>query len=208
MRSARWLFRAIRTTLDCATSVPPSEPVPPDLCGNCPLCLDACPTDALVEPYVIDARRCISYLTIELRGIIPEELRPGMGGKSSAATSARTFARESKCARFRFGTTYAARHFLVGGREFRGADASASLFAPPLEWLASLTEEDFHLMFRGSPVRRTKWRGLVRNACVALGNSGVEVGDPARAGITALLVRLADSYENSSQSMPARLLIA
>ena len=192
-----WLFLGvILTTLDCAPSVPASEPLPPDLCGNCTLCLDACPTEAFVAPYVMDARRCISYLSIELRGIIPEELRPGMGRmvfgcdicqdvcpwnrNAPASDLARLMPRAISS---------------LEGANFAGADASASLFAPPLEWLASLTEEDFHLMFRGSPVRRTKWRGLVRNACVALGNSGVEVGDPARAGITALLVRLADSSD-------------
>jgi epoxyqueuosine reductase len=75
-----WLFLGvIFTSLDITPSLGPSESPPPDLCGNCRQCLDACPTSALVEPYVLDARRCISYLTIELRGDIPEQFRKSIG---------------------------------------------------------------------------------------------------------------------------------
>jgi epoxyqueuosine reductase len=173
-----WLFLGvILTTLDLAPSLAPGEPPAPDLCGNCRLCIDACPTSAIVEPYVLDARRCISYLTIELRGAIPEELRPAMGrmvfgcdicqdvcpwNRKAAVTNLATF----QPRQLRQDENPSADH-----TSQENLNSSRSLFASPLEWLVSLTEEEFANIFRGSAVKRTKWRGLIRNACVALGNS-------------------------------------
>jgi epoxyqueuosine reductase len=129
---------------------------PPDLCGNCRLCLDACPTGALVEPYVLDARRCISYLTIELRGSIPEEFRSDMGWQVFGCDICQDVCPWNRTA---------------PRTSFPALQPREKLVAPELSWLLALSEEEFRRSFRGSAVRRTKWRGLVRNACVAAGNA-------------------------------------
>jgi len=130
---------------------------PPDLCGNCRLCLDACPTGALVEPYVLDARRCISYLTIELRGSIPEEFREKMGWQVFGCDICQDVCPWNRAA---------------PQTPLPALQPREKLVAPELRWLLSLTEEEFRQTFRGSAVRRAKWRGLVRNACIAAGNAG------------------------------------
>lgn len=199
-----WLFLGvIVATLDLAPSVDSAGALPPDLCGSCRLCLDACPTEALAEPYVLDARRCISYLTIELRGSIPEELRAPMGrhvfgcdicqdvcpwNRHAPATELAAF----QPRRIDLGPAQTAQP-QTAQRVF--PEATESLLHPRLEWLASLSEEEFRRAFRGSPIKRTKWRGLVRNACIALGNSGVRRGTTTHARISALLKRLAASAE-------------
>ncbi|HVA95721.1 MAG TPA: tRNA epoxyqueuosine(34) reductase QueG [Candidatus Dormibacteraeota bacterium] len=176
-----WLFLgAIVTTLDLATSLDPAELPAPDLCGNCSLCIDACPTGAIVEPYVLDARRCISYLTIELRGSIPEEFRKPIGRHVFGCDIC-----QDVCPWNRRGPETAMTNFQPRQRE------GHSLFSPDLEWLVSLTEEEFRAMFRRSPVKRTKWRGLVRNACIAIGNSALRRGEPRYDEICARLAELA-----------------
>ncbi len=190
-----WLFLGvIVTTLELAPSLGAAALPAPDLCGNCRLCIEACPTGAIVEPYVLDARRCISYLTIELRGSIPDEMREPTGrhvfgcdicqdvcpwNRQAAATEASAFLPRP----------------IPENNETRNSklETRRSFFAPELEWLVSLSETDFREVFRGSAMRRTKWRGLVRNACVALGNSGVQAGTPAYARIVARLEALAAS---------------
>jgi epoxyqueuosine reductase len=193
-----WLFLgAILTTLDCAPSVASEESLPADLCGNCTLCIEACPTTAITEPYVLDARRCISYLTIELRGAIPEELRPGMGHMVFGCDICQDVCPWNQRAGFSFAADFLPREIPSVTLDAEGGKfgESATLLAPSLEWLASLTEEEFEPIFRGSPVRRTKWRGLIRNACVALGNSRLKRDSPAYARITALLTRLSASED-------------
>jgi len=204
-----WLFLGvILTTLDVAPSVAQDDSPPPDLCGNCRLCIDACPTGAIVEPYVLDARRCISYLTIELRGAIPDEFRAPMGrmvfgcdicqdvcpwNRKAAVTSLAAFQPRVIETRSRsLGTKLDTRQ-----DDERNQTASESLFAPELEWLAGLSEEEFRKMFRGSAVKRTKWRGLLRNACIALGNVGAQAGGDAawRGRAVPLLERLAASSD-------------
>jgi epoxyqueuosine reductase len=176
-----WLFLGVLvTTLELAASLGPAEVPAADLCGNCRLCIEACPTSAIVEPYVLDARRCISYLTIELRGAIPGELREPMGRHVFGCDVC-----QDVCP-----WNYRAPATALANFEPRRAE-QRSLFLPDLEWLISLTEEDFRNAFRGSPLKRTKWRGLVRNACVALGNSGLRAGEPRYQEIRSRLAQLA-----------------
>jgi epoxyqueuosine reductase len=180
-----WLFLSvIVTTLDLAASLDTADTPAPDLCGNCSLCIDACPTSAIVEPYVLDARRCISYLTIELRGAIPPELREPIGRHVFGCDIC-----QDVCPWNRRAPASALPNFQPRRRE------EHSLFAPELEWLMSLTEEEFREVFRESPVKRTKWRGLMRNACVAIGNSGLRPGEPRYGEICARLSKLAASEE-------------
>ncbi len=193
-----WLFLGvILTTLELEPSLAAGEPPAADLCGNCTLCLDACPTQAFAAPYVLDARRCISYLTIELRGAIPEELRPQMGDAVIGCDIC-----QDVCPWNRKSPVTQLARFSRGGlnckakMEKRKWKIGATLFAPELEWLASLSQEEFSRIFRGSAVKRAKWRGLVRNACVALGNSRIARGSRAHARIVALLERLAASDDS------------
>lgn len=178
-----WLFLGvILTTLDLAAPSAVAETPAPDLCGNCTLCIDACPTGALVEPYVLDARRCIAYLTIELRGAIPAEWREPIGRQVFGCDIC-----QDVCPWNRRAPATPLPQF-----QPRACD-DHSLFSPDLEWLVSLSEEEFRAAFRGSPVKRTKWRGLVRNACVAIGNSGWRPGEPRYGEICARLAELAAS---------------
>jgi epoxyqueuosine reductase len=157
-----WLFLGvILTTLDLAPSLRPAEAAPADLCGNCRQCLDACPTGALVEPYLLDARRCISYLTIELRGSVPEQLRQPIGQHVYGCDIC-----QQVC-------PYNREAPLTNTADFRPRSWSEreSLLGPSLEWLATMAPEEFREKFRGSALKRTKWKGLVRNACIALGNA-------------------------------------
>jgi epoxyqueuosine reductase len=179
--SGSWFFLGvIVTTLDLSESLGPAGTPAPDLCGNCRLCIDACPTAAIVEPYVLDARRCISYLTIELRGAIPTELREPMGRHVFGCDICQDVCPWNRRAPVTALANFAPRR-----------PSRHSFFSPDLEWLISLSEEEFREVFRRSPVKRTKRRGLIRNACVALGNSGLRAGDPRHKEICARLADLA-----------------
>jgi epoxyqueuosine reductase len=177
----------ILTSLDLEPSLAPAEAPPPDLCGTCRKCIDACPTDALVEPYVMDARRCISYLTIELRGSVPLEFREAIGNNVYGCDIC-----QDVCPHNRKAPATALPDF-----QPRQTPAGESLFHPRLEWLAGLTEEEFREAFRGSAMKRAKWRGLVRNACIALGNAKLERASQAHQRVTALLQRLTSHAEAS-----------
>ncbi len=165
-RLGSWLFLAellLSVELPASGGALPTRPA----CGRCTRCLESCPTGALVAPYVLDARRCIAYLTIELKGPIPRELRPLLGRRifgcdvcQEVCPWNRRFARPAAGAVFR-----------------PRPPAMAPLF---LELLA-LDEMGFGQRFRGSPLARAKRRGLLRNVAVALGNWGDPAAAPALA---------------------------
>ncbi len=148
-----WLFLGvILTSLELAPDLPA-----PDRCGTCTRCIEACPTNAILAPYVLDSNRCISYLTIEKRGSISEDLRRGMGIQVFGCDICQDVcpwnckAPESTASEF---------------------EPRPGLVNPALAWLAEISAEEFRETFRGSPIRRTKRAGLRRNAAIAMGNSG------------------------------------
>jgi len=136
----------------------------PEHCGSCRACLDACPTDAFAEPYVLDATRCISYTTIEARGAVPEELRAGHGERGFGCDICQevcpwnTRQRRSVPA-----DPHGLRARLAPRPEWR---------QPSLAWVLSLGEDAWRAATRRSPLRRAKYRGLLRNALIVAGNSG------------------------------------
>jgi epoxyqueuosine reductase len=200
-----WFFLGtILTTLDIPPTLGPAEAPPPNLCGSCTKCIDACPTGALVQPYVMDARLCISYLTIELRSSIPEPLREPMGRHVFGCDICQDVCPWNRRAPVTQAEEFQPRLFPRSAEDLPSGPAASvaakaeeeeSLFLPRLERLAAMTEDQFRAAFRGSPIKRTKWRGLVRNACIALGNSAPAQGTPQHINICALLKRLAASCE-------------
>ena len=148
-----WLFLGvILTSLELTPDLPS-----PDRCGTCTRCLDACPTNAFLGPYQLDSNKCISYLTIEKRGTIPEEMRDGMGRQVFGCDICQDVCPWNRKAPVTDVPEFQAREGLVN---------------PALEWLAAMKSEEFREVFRGSPIRRTKLSGLRRNAVIAMGNSG------------------------------------
>jgi Uncharacterized Fe-S protein len=159
-RLGNWIFLAeIITTLELQPDV--SEQ---NRCGSCTRCIEACPTTAITAPFQLDARRCISYLTIELKGSIPIELRPLIGNRiygcddCLAVCPWNRFAREGSLMK---------------------PHARRDLETPGLLELLSLDDAGFKHRFAGTPILRTKRRGLLRNVCVALGNVGSREALPA-----------------------------
>jgi epoxyqueuosine reductase len=189
----------ILTSLDLQPTIGAGDSPPADLCGSCRRCIDACPTQALVEPYVMDARLCISYLTIELRGSIPEDLRERLGAHVFGCDICQDVCPWNRRAPNTDLADFMPRRLPSSGsvpEDTVAADsASDSLFLPKLTRLAAMSEAEFREAFRGSPVKRAKWRGLVRNACIALGNAGSSLRPEARSECAGLLERLSASPE-------------
>jgi epoxyqueuosine reductase len=148
-----WLFLAVILT---SMELEPDLPAP-DRCGTCTRCIDACPTNAFVGPHELDASRCISYLTIEKRGSIPEDLREDMGRHVFGCDICQDVCPWNRKAP------------ATNAPEFQARDR---LVNPALDWLAELKTDEFRETFRGSPVKRAKLQGLRRNALIATGNSG------------------------------------
>ena len=148
-----WFFLAeLFTTLDLDP-----DPALPDRCGSCTRCLVACPTQAITAPHQLDARRCISYLTIELKGSIPEEFRPLIGDRIYGCDDCLDACPWNRFASASRETAFAARPFVhhMSLRDFLALD-----------------DEGFRTLFHKSPIKRIKRRGFLRNVCVALGNVG------------------------------------
>jgi epoxyqueuosine reductase len=151
-----WLFLGvIVTSLELRLDAPM-----PDRCGSCTRCIDACPTDAILAPGNLDARRCIAYLTIEKRGSLDEELRPEMGEHIFGCDICQDVCPWNTKSGNAPATSLA---------EFQ---AREGLFRPDLQRLAEMDEEAFRQTFRHSPVKRAKFSGMKRNVAVAMGNSG------------------------------------
>ncbi len=127
-----------------------------DFCGSCTRCIDACPTGAIVEPYLLDSRRCISYLTIELREDIPEQWRQPMGNLIYGCDIC-----QDVC-------PWTNKTPLAQTEEFQPRNENQT---PDLKELAAMSPDDFRDCYRGSAIKRAKWRGLMRNVAVALGNT-------------------------------------
>jgi len=156
-----WFFLGeVLTDLD----LEPDAPHVDEYCGSCTACIDLCPTKAIVAPYVVDSRKCIAYLTIEHRGSIPRELRPLMGNLIFGCDIC-----QDVCPWNRFAQ-------VAPEREFYARDGN---LAPSLIGLLGMTREDFQRRFKGSPVKRAKYAGFLRNVAIALGNSKDPAAIPA-----------------------------
>ncbi len=158
-----WFFLGkILTTLELPPDVPES-----DHCGKCTRCMTACPTGAIERPYAMDARKCLSYWTIENKGAIPVWIRKALGNRIYGCDDCIEACPWNRFAEVSREATFQALRW-SGAEELPGAEAM------PLRDFLDWTEEEFRRRFRGSPIRRIKHRGFLRNVCVALGN----VGDP------------------------------
>ena len=145
-------------------ALPADAPQTTEHCGSCTRCIEVCPTAAIIAPFVLDARRCISYLTIELKTAIPVELRPLIGNRIYGCDDCLTACPWNKFAR---------------EGSLMKSHARPDLTTPDLVELLQLDDAGFKTKFAGTPMLRTKRRGILRNVCVALGNVGDKTALPA-----------------------------
>ena len=159
-RLGTWFFLAeILTTLDL-----PPDPPQVARCGTCERCINACPTGAITAPHRLDARRCISYLTIELKGSIPLEFRPLIGNRIFGCDDCLDACPWNRFAKVSRESAFSAQRSTIG---------------MALRDYLNLSDAEFRNLFRNSPIKRIKRRGFLRNVCVALGNVGDEADLPA-----------------------------
>jgi epoxyqueuosine reductase len=153
-QTGSWLFLGcVLTDLELEADAPP-----PDRCGTCTRCLDACPTNAFVAPYVLDSRKCISYTTIELRGAIPEDERAGIGHHLFGCDICQDVCPWNR------------KSAISHEPEFQPRDV---LFHPEIAKLLDFSDEEWLKAIRGTPLKRAKVKGLLRNLMVVAGNSGL-----------------------------------
>jgi epoxyqueuosine reductase len=149
-----WLFLGcVVTDLDVGYDMPV-----PDRCGTCTRCIDACPTKAIVEPYVLDSRKCIAYTTIELRGEIAETDREGIGQHLFGCDICQDVCPWNRKAPHSTNPAFAPK---------------PGLFWPEIDRLLDLEDDDWRRMIRGTSMKRAKIKGLLRNLMVVVGNSGI-----------------------------------
>jgi epoxyqueuosine reductase len=155
-----WFFLGVvLTSLDLGDE-PAADLPAADRCGSCTRCIDACPTQAIVAPGKLDARRCIAYLTIEKRGAIPEEMREPMGHHIFGCDIC-----QDVC-------PWNNKRGNAPASSLADFQPRPGLIHPDLQWLAQMDEPTYRDTFRGSPVKRAKFTGLKRNVAIAMGNSG------------------------------------
>jgi epoxyqueuosine reductase len=152
-QAGSWLF------LGCILSdlAIDADAPPPDRCGSCTRCIDACPTQAIIEPYVLDSRKCISYTTIELRGAIPEADRAGIGHHLFGCDICQDVCPWNRKA---------------PPSEIPAFHPRSDLFWPRIERLLDMNDDDWRRLIRGTSMKRAKPKGLLRNLMVVVGNSG------------------------------------
>lgn len=155
-----WFFLAeLITTLEF-----PPDTTAKDMCGKCTRCIDACPTQAITAPHSMDARRCVSYLTIESKGPIPLEFRRAMGDRIYGCDDCLSACPWNKFAQISHEATFQARETIFNHR---------------LADFLKLTDDSFRALFAKSPIKRIKRPAFIRNVCVALGNTGTMADLPA-----------------------------